>query len=373
VTEHPEQPAAPDSGIPTVVPERHLVPEFPDAPPESPHGVGFIEVEKPLRRKPAPKLTGEKRAKQPNAALPSAPTSTPTSGPTAKTVSTPAPKPTSKPKPTAKTAKPTKTPRYTLVTVVSALRALSVTFAAAVIVATIFMWWTSPDFLPVQARRDLAPVQATARQVAARPTLLPTPIWFNRIGILAGHSGLYAADGSQRDNPDPGAICPDGFFERSVTEAVAERAAALLRARGFTVDVLGEFDPRLDGYEAAAFLSLHADSCVDVGYGGFKSAYPVARTNVRALDVRFDDCMRANYGGITALQFLPGNITDNMRLYHAFRKIGPRTPAVILELGFLSFDRNLLQNQPDRMALGVVNGIMCFLQPDVAPTATTQP
>src|SRR5688572_23891152 len=35
-----------------------------------------------------------------------------------------------------------KPPRYTLVTVVSVIRSLSVTFAAAVIVATIFMWWT---------------------------------------------------------------------------------------------------------------------------------------------------------------------------------------------------------------------------------------
>lgn len=372
MTEQPKQPAAPppDLGIPTVVPERHIAPEFPDSPPESPHGVGFIEVEKPVRRKAAPKPTGEKRATQSGPAAAVGTGSTP--APATQTQSTPAPKAVSAP---ISKPKPAKTPRYTLVTAVSAVRALSVTFAAAVIVATIFMWWTSPDFLPVQARRELAPVQATARQVAARPTLLPTPIWFNRIGILAGHSGLYASDGSQRDKPDPGAICPDGFFERGVTEAVADRAAALLRARGFTVDVLGEFDPRLDGYEAAAFLSLHADSCVDVGYGGFKSAYPVARTNVRALDVRFDDCVRANYGGMTALQFLPGNITDNMRLYHAFRKIGPRTPAVILELGFLSFDRNLLQNQPDRMALGVVNGVLCFLQPDAGatPTATTQP
>src|SRR4051812_9663971 len=37
---------------------------------------------------------------------------------------------------------PQKPPRYTLVTTVSIIRSLSVTFAAAVIVATIFMWWT---------------------------------------------------------------------------------------------------------------------------------------------------------------------------------------------------------------------------------------
>lgn len=197
---------------------------------------------------------------------------------------------------------------------------------------------------------------------------------FNRVGILAGHTGLTAADGSKRDQQDPGAVCADGFFERSVTEAVAARAAAILRGRGFTVDVLEEFDPRLNGYEAAVFISLHADSCENFGYGGFKSAFPAARTLIRDLDTTLNECVRANYGGITGLEFQAGSITDNMRQYHAFRKISPRTPANILELGFLSYDRQLLQNEPDRLAVGVANGIMCFLPPpDQGPQSAPTP
>jgi hypothetical protein len=307
--------------IPTVVPERHLTPEFPDAP----HGVAFIGDAPPKPARP-------RRHKPRQTELPL-------------------------PKPQVRQTFP-------LLTLVSALRTLSVTFAAAVMAATIFMWWTSPDFLPAQARRDLAPVQATARLVAfATPTLLPTPIWYNRIGILAGHSGMTAPDGSRREQPDPGAVCPDGFYERSVTEAVAERAAAILRARGYTVDILEEFDPRLNGYEAAAFVSLHADSCANFGYGGYKSTYPAARTLIRDQDIRLNECIRLNYESLTGLPFQPGSITDNMLLYHAFRKIGVRTPANILELGFLSYDRDLLQNQPDRVALAVANGILCFLEP----------
>lgn len=318
----PENRASPAEAepIPTVVPERHLTPEFPNAP----HGVAFVDDAPPQPIRP-------KRHKPSRAELPL-------------------------PKPQVKQTFP-------LLTFVSALRTISVTFAAAVMAATIFMWWTSPDFLPPQARRDLAPVQATARLIAfSTPTPLPTPIWYNRIGILAGHSGMTAPDGSRRAQPDPGAVCPDGFYERSVTEAVAERAAAILRARGYTVDILEEFDPRLNGYEAAAFVSLHADSCENFGYGGYKSTYPAARTLIRDQDIRLNECIRLNYESITGLPFQPGSITDNMLLYHAFRKISVRTPANILELGFLSYDRDLLQNQPNRLALAVANGILCFLE-----------
>jgi N-acetylmuramoyl-L-alanine amidase len=176
---------------------------------------------------------------------------------------------------------------------VSALRSLSIVFAAAVIVATIFMWWTSPDFLPAQARRDLAPVQATARQVASTPTALPTPIWFNRIGIVAGHSGI-ATYGPTKGNIDPGTTCPDGFNELTATTSVAEHAVAILRGLGFQVDLLEEYDLRLEGFQAAAFISLHADSCENFGYGGFKSTNPASRFTAREQDLRLDQCIRQN-------------------------------------------------------------------------------
>ncbi|RMF52000.1 MAG: hypothetical protein D6749_06145, partial [Chloroflexota bacterium] len=120
VTENAQASAEAES-IPTVVPERHLTPEFAD---ES-HGVAFIDDDAP------PRPVRPKRHKPQHGDLPL-------------------------PKPQVRQTFP-------LLTLVSALRAISLTFAAAVMAATIFMWWTSPDFLPTQARRDLAPVQATAR------------------------------------------------------------------------------------------------------------------------------------------------------------------------------------------------------------------
>lgn len=337
-------PDTPKDTVPEVVPERHIVPEFPEgvSPPLPTETTPAPSVPPPVPQfieSSGVQLTGKIRqtpkARKAQAGKVKAPVKTPT----------------------------LKTSGYPVVTTVSALRSLVVTFAAAVIVSTIFMWWTSPDFLPVSARKELAPVQATAAQRAVlKPTPLPTPIWFNKIGIVAGHSGL-----NRVGQPDPGAVCADGFNELTVTSGVADRVAAMLRGRGFTVDVLGEFDPLRVGYQAAAYISLHADSCENFGYGGFKSTAPGNRMTVREQDTRLNECIRQNYAAITGLEFQPGNITLNMLNYHHWEVISPNTPAVILELGFLSYDRDLLQNQQDRLALGIVNGLICYLAPQTAP------
>ncbi|MCC7206700.1 MAG: N-acetylmuramoyl-L-alanine amidase [Anaerolineae bacterium] len=370
-----DEPKAPPKGaIPEVVPERHLRPEFPDGAPES------MPVHAPETAESAP---------------PSAPRSTPTSAPVRSKPVREAPefiltaraepvrpsrRDERRERPARKrpernrngSGEAARYPRFTLVTVVSLFRSVAVTFAAAVIVATIFMWWTSPDFLPAQARSGLAPVQATARQVVALPTPLPTPVWFNRIGVLAGHSGI-AQYGSTAGNVDPGTTCPDGFNELTITTAVANQVVAMLRGRGFTVDLLEEFDPALEGYQAAAFISLHADSCEDFGYGGFKSTYPHLRTVIRDQDIRLDQCVQAKYRELTGLDFLPDNITPNMTQYHAFQRISRTTPANILELGFLSYDRDLLQNRTDLMAQAIVNGLLCFLNPVELATMQAPP
>ena len=77
-------------------------------------------------------------------------------------------------------------------------------------------------------------------------------------------------------------------------------------------------------------------------------------------------------------------ITEAMTDYHAFHQIAPSTPAIILELGFLSYDRDLLQNHTDKLTQGIVNGFLCFLTPaalatnqaptvPAVPTATRKP
>jgi N-acetylmuramoyl-L-alanine amidase len=161
--------------------------------------------------------------------------------------------------------------------------------------------------------------------------------------------------------------------------AVARQVVAALKGRGYTVDLLEEWDLRLENYQAAAFISIHADECTNFNDGynhsGFKSSYPIERFTVRARDEQLNDCIRENYGRVTGLPFTPGSITEAMTKYHAFHEsqghpgIALTTPGIILELGILSYDRDLLQNGTDKMTQGVFNGLLCFLDPQSLATS----
>jgi len=263
--------------------------------------------------------------------------------------------------------------RYTTVSIFSGLRSLVIVFAVSVIVATIFASFTTNDSLSQQAQQSLAVAQVTAEQQVALVTALPTPVWFRRIGIIPGHSGLNPTS----NLPDPGALCPDGFSEASVTLKVATMVIDALRGRGYTVDQLDEWDQRLVGYDSAVFLSIHADSCTNFNDGfphsGFKVVNPAGRVTVRDQDLRLVDCLQNHYSQTTGLPFSGWSVTDNMLYYHAFHQVTQRTPAAIIELGFLYYDRDLLQNHPDKSAQGIVDGLLCFLDPKSLPTTTPPP
>jgi N-acetylmuramoyl-L-alanine amidase len=50
-----------------------------------------------------------------------------------------------------------------------------------------------------------------------------------------------------------------------------------------------------------------------------------------------------------------------MTFYHAFDEISPNTTAAIIETGFLNLDYEILTQQPDLVATGIVNGILCYI------------
>jgi N-acetylmuramoyl-L-alanine amidase len=167
------------------------------------------------------------------------------------------------------------------------------------------------------------------------------------VGIVAGHSGS-----------DSGAVCPDGLTEAQVNRAVADVVVRTLKRHGATVDLLQEFDPRLRGYQADAFVSIHADSC-EVDLSGYKVASLEGGSDASG---RLADCLWERYGSTTSLPPHPNTITYDMSRYHAFREISSKTPAVIIEIGFLKADRELIADHPDRAAQGIVAGLDCFLQ-----------
>lgn len=176
---------------------------------------------------------------------------------------------------------------------------------------------------------------------------LPGGESLGRVGIVAGHSGN-----------DSGAVCPDGLTEAQVNQAVADAVARALRRRGTTVDLLQEFDPRLNGYQADAFVSIHADSC-EADASGYKVASLEGGSDASE---RLADCLWERYGAATSLPPHPNTVTYDMSRYHAFSEISPQTPAAIIEIGFLKADRELIAEHPDRAAEGIVAGLECFLQ-----------
>lgn len=188
----------------------------------------------------------------------------------------------------------------------------------------------------------------------AQPDLGPP-----RIALVAGHSGINPSG-----LPDPGAVCADGLTEVSITTAVAARVAEVLRARGYPVVVLEEYDTRLAGLRATAFVSIHIDSCEYINElaTGYKVSSPLRPRGVPEEHARLSTCLSDRYASATSLDFHTDSITHDMLQYHAFGEVDPRTPAVILELGFLNLDRDLLVNGQDRVAAGILEGLSCFLE-----------
>jgi len=177
----------------------------------------------------------------------------------------------------------------------------------------------------------------------------PKALRGQRIGIVAGHSGN-----------DSGAVCPDGLTEAEVNMNIAQAARSILEQRGARVDLLEEFDARLTGYRADAFVSIHADSCT-VNLSGFKVA---SLEGGSAVSAQLTDCLWDRYETVTELPRHPDSITYDMTRYHAFREISPSTPAAIIEVGFLRGDREILTKQTDLIGRGVADGIECFLRPE---------
>ncbi len=246
------------------------------------------------------------------------------------------------------------------------LRTLILVVVAAGLTATIFTWWTPSRFISQEVQTGLSVALATS-QVTVVPTGLPTPNWLRKVGIVSGHRGPEG---------DPGAVCDDGLTEAEINFAVAQLVVRNLRGRGYSVDLLDEFDPRLDGYQAAGLVSIHANTCQEWPNGeivsGFLIAAAAARVTARGNDEILVNCVAQNYGQATGLQRRDG-VTIDMTDYHTFREIHAVTPAAIIELGFMLADRPILTGQQETMAQAITDGVLCFLEPAQPDAAVTPP
>jgi N-acetylmuramoyl-L-alanine amidase len=169
------------------------------------------------------------------------------------------------------------------------------------------------------------------------------------VGLVAGHW-----------QSDSGAVCADGLQEVDLNLQIARAVADALRAQGYRVEVLPEYSPKLDGLQAAVFLAIHNDSCM-VDLSGFKVA-AMTQGDADNAETELVNLLYAHYEQATGLKPHPDTITDDMRQYHALRKIAPETPGAIIECGFMGGDRTLLTEQQGRVVTGIADGLRAFLR-----------
>lgn len=197
-----------------------------------------------------------------------------------------------------------------------------------------------------------------------------------RVGIQSGHfdndqvpdelRGLTGNTGAQ-----VGAIT-----ERAVVRVIAELVQAELESAGIVVDLLPTTIP--PGYVADAFVSIHADGNRDTSVRGHKHAPP--RRDYSGHSAALTAAIYESYGQATGLP-TDTAITNRMTAYYAFNwaryehAIHPRTPAVIVETGFLTNaqDRAIIVDAPERAAAGIAAGILNFLQSDAVSQTTPLP
>ncbi len=240
------------------------------------------------------------------------------------------------------------------------------TVGVAMLLATLFTAWTPNSLFASNLQEQLRLILTPQAPAAA---VINTPQPQLRIGIVAGHNGN-----------DSGAVCTNEDGEVDLTEAevnleIAELVKKNLEAQNFQVDLLNEFDTRLNGYRAVALVSIHNDSCeyINDEATGFKVASSLDTRDINRAQ-RLTACLVDRYQNATRLKFHAGSITADMREYHAFSEIDPNTITAIIETGFLNLDRSLLTKQTELVASGVTEGILCFVNNEsVMPTPFPTP
>lgn len=245
-------------------------------------------------------------------------------------------------------------------------RPLQNLIVVAALIATLFTAWTEPGLLPssLVEKVNLAMPPGSATALPSWPT--PVPRSLPSIGIVAGHSGN-----------DTGAVCPEelgGIREVDINLAVANLVREALLQEGYAVDILAEFDPLLQGYQALALVSIHADSCqyINDEATGFKVAAALS-TSYPEQTLRLITCLSDRYQKATGLKFHLGSVTNDMTSYHAFDEINPNTPAAIIEIGFMNLDYEILTQRQTDVARGITNGILCFARNEDISQNQNQP
>jgi N-acetylmuramoyl-L-alanine amidase len=219
-----------------------------------------------------------------------------------------------------------------------------------------------PGGVIVQTPGPTAGPNATGTLRIPIPKNVPTGP--RRVAIQAGHwKSDEAPDELRRLIPQTGAEW-EGITEVEINLDVAQRISVILNSKGIAVDILPTTIPV--GYVADAFVALHADSDGIGENSGFKMAHGARRG---PYEDSLLNAIKDSFGAATGLNYDPTHISRNMTGYYPFswsrfqHAVAAHTPAVILEMGYVSndVDRELMLDKPDLLATAVADGVMKFL------------
>jgi N-acetylmuramoyl-L-alanine amidase len=249
--------------------------------------------------------------------------------------------------------------RGTITRILAASGLLLVCVAAAA--SVVLRAWPRGNLAAAARRRaSAAPALAAPLPVArTRGVLAP---W--HVGIQAGHWQIdQLPDEQYRLRGDTGAQWRT-LTEAGVNMEIAGRVVRQLREAGVTADLLPATVP--PGYDADAFVAIHADDGAGTSVSGWKVATPWRSSEASR---RLRDDIARTYSEATGLPEDRYGVSYNMRGYYAFswtryeHAAAPTTPAVIIETGFLTsaVDRLVIVGDPERAARGISAGIIVFL------------
>ncbi len=227
--------------------------------------------------------------------------------------------------------------------------------------------------LEARPPETIAPPAPTRRTFRRRrrnryPGPIPTPADWKppegpvRIALQAGHWRADEAPRELRGLRNNGTSWK-GTAEWEVNLEIVRRTGTILEELGYEVDILPAVVP--PDYRAHLFIAIHADGSNDPDASGYRVASPRQDATGRASQVVA--LLEQSYGERTGIKRLP-DATRRMRNYYAFNfrryehALHPMTIAVILETGFLtsSKDRQVIVNDPERAARGIVEAIIAF-------------
>ena len=184
-----------------------------------------------------------------------------------------------------------------------------------------------------------------------------------KIGIQVGHWILEEPPLELNKISKTGAVL--GILkEVDINYLIGKEVAKILENKGYKVDLLPAVLP--ESYYADAFVSLHTNS-TDSKVSGFMISTPFVDYSGKAFKLK--ESIIQEYSKATGFNFID-EFTQNMTHYYSFNwsryknTIHPKTPAVILEMGNMKNQKDLLFLilGYQKVAEGIANGIENFIK-----------